>query len=456
MKTKYSIYKTLIAAVILMLTAASCDDNLDLAPEQDLAPETATSTPRGIQSLLLGVYDLAGADLFMGGDLQLAAELLPNDGELAWRGTFSQPAEFNRKQMTTQNTFVRDYWIQGYAVTNQANLILENLEVITDSADLARTEGEAKFLRGIALFELVRMYGLQYEAGQQNSQPGVPIVLESVTDPRQITFPPRSTVEEVYTQIISDLQQAVDLLPEDNNEFADKYSAQALLARVFLQQGNYAAARDAADDVINNSGHTLAGSFEDAFNNDGDSVEDVFAWQITSQDGINDLNLFWSTRDFGGRSSTGDVTIEDPYFDLFNDANDERGTFFYAGNGTTLTLKWQSQFANIPYIRLAEMHLIRAEANFTEGSSVGASPQEDINALRARSNASPLGGLSLQDILDERKRELGFEGFILHDLRRTASNIAGLPYNANSLVMPIPQREMDANPNLQQNPGYVN
>lgn len=453
MKPLYRYYLLLVVALVGFY---SCDDNLDLSPEQSLDPETATSTAANIQNLMVGAYDLAGDNTLFSGDVQLASELLANDDELAWRGTFQGPAEFNRKQMTTQNGFVVPYWTQGYAAINQSNLVLDNLDVVEDEALAAQLEGEAKFIRGIVYFELVRFFGLQYNNTGQNTQPGVPVVTQSVTDASQIEFPARNTVEEVYTQLIADLQDAYNLLPESNGEFADKYAAAAMLARVFLQQGNYAAARDAADDVLNNSGHALASSYADAFNNDEDGVEDVFAWQITSQDGTNDFNTFWSTRDFGGRSLTADVTVEAPYFALFDDPNDARAQFFYEGNGTQVSTKWQSQFANVPFVRIAEMHLIRAESNFREGSTTGLAPLDEINALRSRSNAAPLGSLDLDEILTERKRELGFEGFALHDLRRTGSPVAGLPFDANVLVMPIPQREMDSNPNLDQNPGYTN
>lgn len=460
-----TLYKYFFLTVVALTGLSSCDDNLDLDPEQSLDPETATSSPANIQNLLIGAYDLAGDNTLFSGDAQLAAELLANDnriandallGELAWRGTFQGPAEFNRKQMTAQNSFVVPYWTQGYAAINQANLVIDNLDIITDQTEADRMEGEAKFIRGLVYFELVRFFGLPYESGASNTQLGVPIVTQSVKDASEIEFPSRNTVEEVYNQVIADLNDAYNLLPAENSYFADRYAAQAVLARVYLQQGNYAAARDAANDVLTNSGHVLTADYANAFNNDEDSTEDVFAWQITTQDGTNDFNTFWATRDFGGRSLTADVTVELPYFDNFDDPNDERAGFFYEGNGTVVSSKWQYQFGIIPYIRLAEMHLIRAEANFREGSSLGLNPLDELNALRARSNAGALGSLSLEEILRERKRELGFEGFALHDQRRTQQDIAGITYNADVLVMPIPQREIDANPNLEQNPGYVN
>ena len=70
-------------------------------------------------------------------------------------------------------------------------------------------------------------------------------------------------------------------------------------------------------------------------------------------------------------------------------------------------------------LRLAEMYLIRAEANLRLGSAVGATPVEDINRIRERSNADVLTSVSLDDIMLERQLELAFEGFLIHDLKRT-------------------------------------
>ena len=444
---------SLIFTISILFTG--CDDNLELQPAQSLTPEAVLTDEGNVQNLLIAAYDFAGQDEVLSGQSQLASELLANEGDLAWRGTFADPAEFNRKQMTAPNFFVERLWELGYAGINQANIILNNLEIITDSAERARIEGEAKFLRGTLYFELARFFALPYEAGATNSQLGLPIVLNGVVDAGAITFPSRNSLEEVYAQAINDLTDAYNLLPASNGVFADRYSAQAVLARLYLQQGSFAAARDAADDVLTNSGHSLAPTYSAAFNNDSDGVEDIFMWQITTQDGANDFNTFWSTRDFGGRSITGDITVEDPYFDLFS-GPDDRSTFFYEGSGTILTTKWQSQFANVPYLRIGEMHLIRAESNFRLGTSTGLSAEDEINALRGRSNAAPIVGITLQDILDERRRELGFEGHALHDSKRLQLNIDDFAYNDDLLVFPIPQRELDANPDLEPNPGYSN
>ncbi len=452
MKTRY-IFKVLFILCALQFT--SCDDNLDVAPADFLTPEVVLSNGDNLQNILIAAYDLAGQDEVFSGQTQLASELLANDGDLDWLGTFADPAEFNRRQMTAPNFMVEAFWINAYEGINLTNIILDNLALVEDATTRSTLEAEAKFLRGSLYFELARFYALPYEAAGNNSQLGLPIILTGVIDAGKITLPVRNTLEETYTQAISDLTAAYAALPPSNDIFADKYAAQAVLARLYLQQGNYASARDAAHDVLENSGHSLVSTFAGAFNNDADSQEDIFAWQITTQDGVNDFNTFWSTRDFGGRSLTGDVVVQPQFFTIFS-GTDDRETFTYEGNATILTTKWKSQFANVPWLRIAEMHLIRAESNFREGTAIGLAPETEINALRNRSLADPITGVVLDDILEERKRELSFEGHSLHDLKRLKLSIDGLNYDSDFLVFPIPQRELDANSNLEPNPGYNN
>ena len=439
--------------LIILLLISGCDDNLNIDPTDAFTPETLLEDPQNLDRLLLGSYAFAVFD--HAGDIQTVSELLANEGNLAFRGTFSELFQFDRKEVLATNGFTRFLWANGYRAINLSNIVLENLELIDDPLIKAKLEGEAKFFRGLHYFEMARYFALPYEAGSSNSQLGIPMVFDAVTDVSQISFPSRNTLEEVYNQLLIDLQDAINLLPPDNAFRADQYAAQALLARVYLQQGQFAAARDAAHDVIQNSGHVLASDLASAFNNDMDGIEDVFAWQITPQDGDNIYNNLWATLEFGGRSNTADVTVEPGFFGLFS-GTDDRANFFYSGNGTVVSSKWQSQFANVPFIRIAEMHLIRAESNFREGSNLGLAPEDEINALRARSNAAPIAGVTLQDILEERQRELAFEGHRFHDAKRLQEAIVGFPYDAPNLVMPIPQDDIDTNPNLVQNPGYSN
>ena len=196
-------------------------------------------------------------------------------------------------------------------------------------------------------FDLVRHYGLPFQSGQANSQLGVPLALVGILDVSGDLNLSRNSVDEIYTQIINDLNDAISLLPVSNDEFADRFAATALLARVYLQQQNYAMAAAMANEVIANSGHSLAPTFAEAFNNDTDGVEDVFTFQVTNQTGTNSLITFYADQPNGGRG--GDITINDEYVNLFDSpATDVRAAFFYisANNGQRLTSKYTNQFGN--------------------------------------------------------------------------------------------------------------
>lgn len=450
-----NLYKFSILMFIAVFTF-SCDDNLEIDPEQSIDGSQALNSEQNIAALLLGVYEEAGQGVSFGGDIQIMADLLGASDQISWFGTFLAPRQLIQKSLLVDNTFVRDTWFNNYETINQTNLIIDNLDVITSSdAYRAQIEGEAKFLRAMSYFELVRLWGLPYEAGTTNSQPGVPLRLIGYEDYSQPLPAERASVEEIYAQVLSDLEDAYTNLPASNDIFADRYAAQALRARVYLQMQNYAAARDAANDVIENSGASLTGSFADAFNNDADSSEDLFDFQVTNQTGDSDLITFYASQDNGGRG--GDIVLNPAYFALFPDADDERANFTYIGDyGDNLTGKYTNQFANIAIFRLAEMYLIRAEGNIMENTAVGQTPAEDVNLLRLRAGAETVSApLTQEDILLERQLELAFEGFLLHDLKRTQNDIDGLPYNDPSLVLPIPQNEMDTNDLIgDNNPGY--
>ena len=440
---------------ILALGFQSCDDNLEIDPQQSIDGSTALASEQNISALLLGIYEESGQDVSFGGDLQIIADLLGASDEKSWFGTFLAPRQLIQKNILVDNTFVSDSWANGYESINQANLILDNLDIVTSSDDRRNViEAETKFLRALNYFELVRLWGLPYEAGTTNNQPGVPLRVIGYEDYSQPLPVERATVEEVYALILSDLETAYANLPVTNTIFATKYAAQALRARVYLQMQNYAGARDAANDVIVNSGARLAPNFASAFNNDANSVEDLFDFQVTNQTGDSDFITFYASQDNGGRG--GDIVLNQAYFNLFDSQSDQRARLTYIGDyGDDLTGKYTNQFANIPLIRLAEMYLIRAEGNIMTNSNVGASPEDDINALRLRSGASTVSApLTQEDILLERQLELAFEGFLLHDLKRTQNDVDGLPYNDPSLVLPIPQTEMDTNNLIEQNPTY--
>jgi hypothetical protein len=118
--------------------------------------------------------------------------------------------------------------------------------------------------------------------------------------------------------------------------------------------------------------------------------------------------------------------------------------------------KWKFQYRNLPIIRLAEMYLARAECNFRLGTAIGATPFQDIQTIRSRVGLTTTQAyITLDNILRERELELAHEGQAIQDAKRLKKTVDGLEYDANKLVLPIPQREINAaNGALAQNEGY--
>ncbi|MEM1137440.1 MAG: RagB/SusD family nutrient uptake outer membrane protein [Bacteroidota bacterium] len=438
--------------ILILISAifSSCDDPLEIEPAQEIRDDLALNSPQNVRAVLIGAYDELGVSDVFGGEILMHSELLGGDDEILWAGTFNAPREIFNKDMQTVNGEAAEVWLESYETINITNNVLNALDVFTDEDEKNTVEGEARFIRALSYFELARFYGLPYEAGITNSQLAVPLVLSPTIVLSEENLVSRNTVEEVYTQVLSDLNFAKNNLPSSNGFFATSGAASALLARVHLQMGNFAAARDEANAVITSENYELEGSFANAFNQDANPDEYIFAMQVSSQDGINQMNTFFATPQFGARD--GDVVILQGHLDLYPDG-DDRGAFFYE-DGDMFTSKYTNQFGNIPVLRLAEMYLIRAEANLEEGTTLGATPLEDINTIRERANAPLLNEVTLEDVYFERRLELALEGHKIHDIKRLKQNVGDLEYNANALVFPIPQRERNANNNLAQNPGY--
>ena len=437
----------------LGLLLMSCGDRLNIEPDNTISANQAVETYDDVQALLVGAYDILGDDDLYGGIVLRDGELLGGDDEVFWDGTFVDPGEIYNKRILVNNLQVEQTWYEAYQVINITNNVLANLDVVRED-EQARVEGEARFIRGTLYFELVRFYGRAWNDGDPATNLGVPIVLDPTTTIDDSSFVTRATVAQVYEQALTDLQTAADLLPESNGFFATQYAAQGMLSRVYLMQGRYPEAAEAANAVIASGEYALNDNYADAFANETNTVEDIFAMQVTSQDGVNEMNRFFAPPSNLGR---GDIYMLEPHLELYEEG-DERLDLFYFDEDQeqTYTGKWTEQFGNVNVIRLAEMYLTRAEANFRAGTAIGATPLQDVNTIRARAGLDPLTEVTLDVVLRERHLELAFEGHRIHDLKRTGRPVGEFPFDSPKLVYPIPQREIDANPELQdqQNAGY--
>jgi hypothetical protein len=439
-----------------LLLLSGCAGQLDVKPLNTIDASSAVATSGDVEALLVGAYDALGdADVY-GGNLLRDADLLGDNGEIFFDGTFVAPDEIFRKSLLVNNNQAEATWLDSYRAINVVNNVLANLDVVTD-ANRDRVEGEAKFIRGTLYFELVRMYAKAWTDGTPSANPGVPLVLSPTTEITEEAKVSRNTVAEVYAQVIKDLTEAEAKLPATNGFFATKGAAGAILSRVYLMQQRYPEAANAATRVIASNRYSLlntADVFDLRENQNGiNTPEDIFGMQVTSQDGVNSTNTFYGAAEYGGR---GDILIENAHLALY-EAGDNRAELFYqAQNGEIYTAKWINQYGNVKIVRLAEMYLTRAEANFRNNSSIGAAPATDLNLIRVRAGLAPIpaAALTLPAIMRERRLELAFEGHLIHDIKRTRGTVGALSFDSPKLIFPVPRREIDANSNLVQNVGY--
>lgn len=350
-------------------------------------------------------------------------------------------------------------WRDGFKTINDVNNVLASLDKLEEDRK-ATVEGESKFVRGAVYFNLVRLFGKAYNDGSPAANLGIPIVLTPTTVITDANYVARASVADVYAQAIKDLTEAEALLPDENGFFATKSSAAAMLARIYLQIGNYTAAATAADRVISSGLYKLTATYSGAFpvkqkagnppQAGSNTDEDVFAVQVTNLAGFNGYNEFYGSSTYNGR---GDASISEDWIDETFSEDDARKNYFYDDEGDLYTSKFANTYGNVPVIRLAEMYLIRAESNERMGTAIGATPLADLAMVRTRAGLETTTA-TLDDILNERKLEFAFEGFALHDAKRTETNIGNIAWNADRLVFPVPQREIDANKKLVQNAGY--
>jgi tetratricopeptide (TPR) repeat protein len=446
-------FKHIAALTLLIAGVSACDSKLEVLPTQSLDQDLALATSQDVKVTLTGAYDGMGSGNTMAGGFQFTGELMGDDREVVFGGTFSTLDEIWRKTITPGNTQTTATWLSAYSTINRANNVLAALSIV-EEADRAQVEGEARFIRGVLYFELIKLWGKAWGDGDNNANPGVPLV---TTPTRVVTAEddrPRASVQAVYAQVIDDLTKAESLLPAtkaaDDATRATRIAASAMLSRVYLMQGRYAEARDAANRVITSGARALESSFAAVFATGGASNEIIFRIAVSDQDGTNSMNTYYAPSTFQGR---GDIRVQTKHTDLY-ETGDQRKTFFTTASNRVFTRKFLDQFGDVPVVRLAEMYLTRAECNQRLNAAVGATPLADVNAIRTRVGLAALTTVNLAAILKERKLELAFEGNQLDDIKRNRGTVGTKPFGDNTLVLPIPQREMDTNKSLAQNPGY--
>lgn len=457
------IYKIFLAAS-LMVGVSSC--NLDLTPQQSLPVEDVVNNETGLTALMNGAYDRMQAVEYYGRDfvmfVDIAGVSVKNAGT---SGRFVPEYNYTR---TALDGYPQGFWLYAYRTIANTNHVINNVDKVAMAETTKNSlKGQALFLRALAHFDLVRMFAQPYTLDGGASL-GVPYM----TDPNAqgAMRPSRNTVKEVYEKAIADLVQAEALLPAkpSSRALASQPAAQALLSRIYLYMADWANSAKYADLVLANGNIKLteANAYLDYFNGT-EAAETIFEIQSQSDENLGANNFAYMYHQDG----YGDFRITSDLMKKYQ-AGDLRLSFFEeVGDRGMMTTKYDKMAGmavgqvSPKVIRLAEVILNKAEALANQGNYAGASVE--LNKIRERAGLAAItltSANALSEIYDERQRELTFEGHESLDIYRTGRTLQrskdhvgtlnNLKAGDEMIIFGIPQAEVDANPNMVQNPGF--
>ena len=509
MKVLKSIYKVMGCAILAASLSSCVNDWLDVAPSDGTDADAALTSSSDLAAARTGMYaalkgnsnlvDYYGMQFFVYGDVHAGDDYQYNNIGGSNRASFYYDMNYQTASEFTSSTSSSNVaWKSPYIVIGRANRIIAAAEggALSDAAEAKATidqyAAEAKVLRALAHFDLVRIYGKPYTEDQGASL-GVPLVtgvLESNAKPA------RSTVAEVYTQVVKDLTEAISsnaLATETEPGYVSVWGAKAILSRVYLNMGDYANALSVAEDIIKNSGAALwtRDQYFKAWDaSTPNESEFLFRLNVAGSTDNNDLNGIGNLQQREGYKEMVatkkfvDMLTSDPKDvrnDMFLPATAAKEVATYGTNKVFLN-KLRGQGGNlrnvtiVPIIRLSEVYLTAAECAFRNKDKTKAVEYlNDLVKNRTTTEASlaTVDNITLERILIERRKELIGEGQRYFDALRNNETITRYTSEADKgwhktlskeaqsfdrdyfkAIAAIPQAEINANPNIKQNTGY--
>lgn len=477
--------------VVGIFAFIGCNDFLEKpSPATSVPGEQVLTSEEGVVSLRASMYSRLRASFdysteYFVGPSAFADETRNRPGSTRFQG-------LNEAVGTDGDTNGLSSYSDTYEIILDANLLISGVQDgVLDQATLNRYRGEAYALRAMAFHHLAR--ALSYEPGQEQGgwTEGIVLVTTPTQDIADVGPKARASVSEVYSQILSDLTEARNLLSGVNsdNTYITEAFVDGLTARVNLYAGNWGAANTAAGDAISNSGRSLentdsgvANMFDETAGGHPEAIFKVVVNPDTEPiagSNVNNGLAAYTAEQWSAQLPT-NVVLDSyeaadyrlgwyaPCFDSFNgaaesdcaDVNDE-GFELQKFNGELGNLA-----DDIPYMRIAEMYLIQAEAAAKDANSVAAGIGP-LNTLRTARNASTVAAADFADleefedfILQERIRELVSEGHRFWDLKRLGRDIPNtdgstkIRYDSYRILDDIGAGNISSNPELVENPGY--
>jgi len=447
-----------------MILVSSCEvfDGLEPTPQQSLPPEDAIQDAEGAESALTGTYSFLNQDGYYGRMQPVYGPIL--SGYMGSTSGTTRDITFQSESNSVQpnDNTLAGLWDDIYEVANAASNVIQRVGDLTDDdgfTENRRTQiiAEARFLRALAHFDALRFFGRFWDT---SSELGIPLRLE----PGDATNAqiPRSSVSEVYASVMTDLDDVIANAPAFSiNYLASRDAGRALKSRVALYAGDYAMAAQLADEVIAGGNFTLEANYGDIFANKLNSSEVVFAMFASQTEGSGHSFFYLSPSSPIGEGRY-DYAPTAQYIALMEGDPRAEASFGETPDGPEVRKYPSLTTSEDPsyIIRLAELHLIKAEALLRSGGAVQEA-QDALNVVRNRAGVAPAATTDVDELLaliqEEKVKELAFEGShswfdaIRYD---NIMSIKPTVTSENQYALPIPTIEVDPNNEISQNPGY--
>jgi hypothetical protein len=477
---------------ILSLSLFSCDEsNITFAPYDSVNDSQVLEKPADFTNVINGAYAYMikrdGENGF-GQELLIDSEVATDNLILNVQGRQSNKDGFRFTSTPSSSHF--DFYNSAYKSVTFANLALSKLDKLSDGAFKDNIEGEARFIRAINHFELLRNYSkIPTQSADANASLGVSYY--DVINP--ILKPSRLTVQESYDKVLADLIIAKDKIGDNviTNGHPGKAAVYALLSRVYLYMGQWQNCIDNANLAISHySGDvaTRAQFYTSATNGlweDSNVAGVLFKVRIDVVDGITPGVAYSQA---AGSQTKSEYCVSKEFYDKFQATDIRKAAYIKTGpfgTGSNLHIynnisKYDGRgtgpknVVDVKVLRLEEVYLNKAEAEYNL-SGGGLASLDKIRSNRYSGFVSPneTGAALYAAIMLERRLELAFEMDRFYTLKRlnlpvvrsatdghwadgtgTPAEFTNLPAGDFRWQFPIPQYERDINENLQQNPGY--
>lgn len=450
---KITSIKIILPVITGIILTSSCNKMLDRQPELYVDETQSIVDKKSADAALIGAYNALSQNSNQGVTFRYTVNLASDN--LKWVGNTPANREFDVYDIFATNTRVAELWASIYKTINIANNIIATVPVINDvsfsQADRNNNRGEAFFLRAYSYFDLVRLWGK------------VPVQTNPAKTTADAQGVSNSSELQVYKQIELDLDSAEALLSSTvNRNRANKFTAKALKARLYLYQKDWVKAESYATEVINSTMNFKLVKPYNLFFASKNTTESIFEIDYT----INNKNS-WASNWFASNITGGkkELLPTDEFIALVKDPNtggDRSALLLTVGgvNYGNMNFKIATGDDQVYAIRIAEMYLIRSEARAENSTPDFAGALQDLNVIRSRANVPPVISVAnknelVDKILLERRIEFAYESQRWFDLIRKgkAQSVLGIT-DGNKLLFPIPKQQILVNPALIQNPGY--